>query len=420
MRPNFVYFICHDLGRHLACYGDETVPSPNLDAMAGSGVRFTHFFAASTACSPARGCLMTGRHAHEQGLMGLVNRGWDYAGRPRTTVHDLNDAGYFTQLIGLQHESPALEKLGYQGVWSESARADRVADKAVEFLGSRSPADGPFFLSLATGEVHLPFDHGRYQFDDPAEVALPAFLPDNQINRRQMGMFHGAIRFMDQHFGRILAALDDSPLGAGTIVVFTTDHGMAFPRAKSTLYDPGIGVAMIVRMPPGAGRGGQVRDELLSGIDLRPTLCELAGVPVGGEVSGRSFAPLLTGGDYRPREEIFSEKNFHKIFDPIRCVRTREYKYIRNFRDVPQLILPLDVEKAFPPESLRPDCAAPRAAEELYELGSDAGEEKNLTGCPERAAAAAELRRRLDEWMERTGDPILSDRDIPYPPEQFP
>ena len=419
MRANIVYFICHDLGRHLACYGDETIPSPNLDAMAEQGVRFSSFFAASTPCSPARGCRMTGRYAHDQGLIGLVNRGWDYPAAPRSIVHDLNDAGYLTQLIGFQHESSNVDDLGYQGVWRESMRADAVADEAVRFLHGRVGSSQPFFLSIGTFEVHLPFDKAEYNPDDPDKVALPSFLPDNDITRGQMAMFHGSIRFMDEQFGRILAALAETSLHENTIVVFTTDHGMAFPRAKSTLYDAGIGVALIVRMPKAMGGRTGPCDELFSGIDLRPTLCELAGATIDPDVQGRSFAPLLTGkGRYRPREEIYSEKNFHDCFDPIRCVRTRRYKYIRSFRELANLPLPQDIERAFPAGSLRPDALEPRPAEELYHIDADPGEERNLVGSAEHADDLTELRTKLQAWMEATEDPVLSGQDPPSPPEQ--
>jgi len=420
MKPNILYMICHDLGRHLSCYGDPTIRSPNLDKLAGEGVRFTNFFGASTPCSPARGCRMTGRYAHCQGLMGLAHKGWEYQPGTRSVVHDLNDAGYLTRLVGFQHETARPETLGYRQRWQESTRSDLVADEAIRFLGSSEACRGPFFLSVGVGEVHLPFDRDYYEFADPAEVALPAFLPDNEPTRRQMAMFHGAIRFMDEHLGRIVSALDDSPLRRNTIVIFTTDHGMAFPRAKSTLYDPGIGITLIFRMPESMGPGGSVRQELISGVDLRPTVCELAGAPIPDEVQGSSFASLLTGqGNYRARTEIFSEKNYHNHYDPIRCVRTDRYKYIWNLREAPYGLLPSDIEEAFPPRSRRPDLSAPRPEEELYDLSADPDEDHNLIGRAEHAEAADQLRAKLRQWMERTGDPFLSDKLIPYPPKQF-
>jgi len=420
MKPNILYVTCHDLGRHLGCYGDATIRSPNLDALAGEGVRFTRFFGASTPCSPARGCLITGRWAHATGLMGLAHIGWDLNDGVRTIAHDLADAGYHTRLVGFQHESPDPGKLGYHAVWRESVASDAVADEATRFLRSPDARRRPFFLSVGVAEVHLPFDRPQYDFADPAEVALPAFLPDNEPTRKQMAMFHGAIGFMDRHLGHLLAALDDGPLADSTIVVFTTDHGMAFPRAKSTLYDPGIGTTAIVRLPEAMGARRGVCNDLVSGVDLRPTLCDLAGLPTPPDADGRSFAAVLTGdGQYAPRGEIFSEKNYHNHFDPCRCVRTRRYKYIRNCRDAPYCLLPSDIDEAFPAFSRRRDLDAPRPAEELYDLSADPWENANLIDDPAHGAAAADLRARLQRWMADTDDPILRDPFIPYPPEQF-
>ncbi len=251
-------------------------------------------------------------------------------------------------------------------------------------------------------------------------MALPPFLPDNDLTRRQMAMFHGAIRFMDHHVGRLLGALDASGLRDNTIVIFTTDHGMAFPRAKSTLYDPGIGTACIVRMPEPTGLRGKTHEHLISSVDLRPTLCELGRARTGEEVDGRSFAALLAGGgEYRPRSDLFSEKNYHNHFDPCRCVRTDRYKYIRNFRDQIYGLMPSDIEMAFPARWRRRDLDAPRPPEELYDLAADPWEARSLIDDDAHAAARDELRRKLQEWMEQTHDPILKGRFIPYPPEQF-
>jgi arylsulfatase A-like enzyme len=179
-------------------------------------------------------------------------------------------------------------------------------------------------------------------------------------------------------------------------------------------------VSLIVRMPPGAGSAGEVRGELLSSVDIRPTLAALAGAECEADIPGRSFAPLLTGeGTYEPREEVFSEKNFHDHYDPIRAIRNERYRYVRNFRPGPNLLLPSDIQRDFPPTSRRPDHFAPRPAEELYDLQADPGEETNLIDRPDLAAVRDDLRARLDRWMESTDDPLLTTDLIPWPAEQF-
>lgn len=415
MAYNILHFICHDLGRELGAYGNQTVPSPHLDAFAAESVRFNNYFAASTPCSPSRGCIMTGKYAHTNGLIGLVNRGWDLPEEQTTIVDCLNDAGYHTALLGLQHERKDPSKSHYQYTWLESADAMRVAGQLAEYIES---VPEPFYINAGTFEVHLPFTQDHYHFDNPEEVELPFYLPDNPDNRLERARFHGAIRYMDEAFQAILDALHRTGLDRNTIVVFTTDHGEAFPRAKSTLFDNGIGTTLLVRHP-GAQPG--VRDELLSNIDLMPTLLEAANVDVPPDVQGRSFLPLITGdGPYRPRDEVFSEKNFHDHYDPVRAVRTPKYKYIRSFKDVPAIALPKDIADSIASNTLRPEAGEPRAPEELYDLETDPHEEHNRIEDPGLAGIRAELSVRVDAWMRDTADPLLETIDLPYPAEQYP
>jgi len=416
---NIIYIIPHDLGQELHCYGRRSILSPNLDRLAAEGVLFENYFCASPPCSPSRGCIMTGRYAHSNGLIGLVNRGWALPDNEPTIVNYLGEAGYSTHLFGGQHERADVHKYGYDELWLESARADKVCDAVIDFLQSRDPDAGPFYLNAMFFEVHLPFDKPQYTFADPAAVDVPGYLPDNPDVRLELARFHGAVRFMDEHVGRLLRALDASPLRENTLVVFTTDHGAAFPRAKSTLYDPGIGTALIMRLPPSlqAAQGRRVR-ELLSNVDLTPTLLELAGVPVPARVQGRSFAPLLTGGAYEPRAAVFCEKNFHDSYDPMRCVRTERYKYIRNFSDQPVIPLPTDIAKSIASRHLGPESDLPHPPEELYDLANDPWELTNLAQEPAARPLKEELCALLDGWMKATADPV--ENGMPPLPAQQP
>jgi len=421
-RPNIVMLICHDLGQHLGCYGAPGVPSETLNWIGERGVRFSHYYAGSTPCSPSRGCIITGRHAHTNGLIGLTHRGFSLNDDERTVVHDLNDVGYETYLFGFQHETDweRPERLGYRHVWRESTAADRVADRLAAFLRSPEAQRGPFYAVGGVSEVHLPFRRPQYVPDRPEEVFVPPWLPDTIHNRRELARFNGAIRFMDQAVGQVLSALDHSPVAENTLLIFTTDHGMAFPRAKSTLYDPGIGTALLMlwpvwHSPHGCGQAGTVRDEVLSNVDLAPTLLDAAGVPTPDRMQGRSFLPLITGeGDYEPRTEIVAEKNYHDHYDPMRCVRTARHKYIRSFEPRPMLLLPTDIAMSEPGCYLPPEALAPRPMEELYDLETDSAELTNLADDPALADVKTDLADRLQRWMEATDDPLLTG-SIPAP-----
>jgi len=419
-RPNILHFICHDLGQELHCYGNPTVESPRLDALAAEGVRFSRFFAASTPCSPSRGCIMTGRYAHSTGLIGLVNRGWDLPDREKTLVDHLNEAGYETWHFGLQHErkDPARNRYAHEigagrPVWIEAAGAD-----VIRFLGSADARRGPWYLNIGTFEVHLKFNRPLYVAADPAKVHVPSYLPDDPDVRLELARFHGAIRFMDLWIGHLLDALDRTGLREDTAFLFTTDHGAAFPRAKSTLYDSGIGTALIGRFPERLGVRPGTCGALLSNIDLAPTLLEMVGAPVPPEVQGRSFWPLLAGRPCEPRAEVYSEKSFHDRYDPMRCIRTDRYKYIRSFENVPNLPLPKDILDSIASRPLRPDALQPRPPEELYHLEADPGEEHNRAADPALRAVRDRLASRLEAWMRDTGD-FLPGPMPPPPPEQW-
>jgi len=418
MRPsNILHIIVHDLGAHLNCYGRQDVSSPNLDRLAGKGIRFARCFTASPPCSPARGCLMTGRYAHANGLIGLTHRGFDLPDGERTIVDHLNDAGYLTAHIGFQHERSDPLANRYQYNDQESIWCQEVTPRAVSYIDRLATRrEAPFYLNIGFQETHLPFDRPEYRPADPGDVVVPPWLPDNTWVRDELARFHGSIRCMDECVGSILETLASSGLDETTFVMFTTDHGMAFPRAKATLYDPGIETALIMRMPAGDGPAGVVAPELISSVDIAPTLLEIAGAPVPGAVQGRSFRGLLTGDSYEPRECVFSEKNYQDIYDPTRCVRTGRFKYIRSWTPQPRITISKDmIWESGVTRGMMPWAAEPRPAEELYDLSADAYETTNLAESPEAAGIRGYLRDRLEEWMSDTGDPLLRG-DVPRPP----
>ncbi len=244
---------------------------------------------------------------------------------------------------------------------------------------------------------------------DPATVRLPGYLPDNQATRREIADFERSLSMADAGAGRVLEALETAGLAENTLVIFTSDHGIAFPRAKGTLYDPGIQVGFLARWP-GRIEPGTSSPALTSNVDCMPTLIEAAGVECPGRVEGQSFLGVLRGESGGGRQEVFAEKTYHEHYDPIRCVRTDRFKYIRNFADRPRLVLPSDIYNSPTRQSISDDESiwGHREGEELYDLENDPGETKNLADSPGHAEILASLRARLGEWMGDTGDPLLS------------
>ncbi|MCK5805394.1 MAG: sulfatase-like hydrolase/transferase, partial [Lentisphaeria bacterium] len=279
-RPNVLILIPHDLGDHLNCYGHPTVRSPHLDGLASEGVRFTNYFTSAPECTSSRGCMLTGQHSHQHGLMGLGGWGWNlYPDVPHLAAR-LRDGGYNTHLFGMHHEGggPA-ESIGYQH--HVSPKGSRVADvcrNLIEFLRSPDSHSGtPWFASAGFSNVHRVWNNTPTF--SPDEVDVPPYLPDNPTIRDDLTRFHQDILEMDAAVGEVLRELRNSEAGKNTIVVFTTDHGAAFPHAKATFYDPGIHIPLIMHWP-GRMEGGRVFDQLLGNVDFTPTILECCGLPV--------------------------------------------------------------------------------------------------------------------------------------------
>lgn len=238
--------------------------------------------------------------------------------------------------------------------------------------------------------------------------SLPPYnLPDAPETRRDMASFKASARSLDQGIGAVLHALHDEGIAESTLVICTTDHGIAFPGAKATLFDRGIGVMMIVRGPSGF-TGGKVVDSMVSHLDVYPTLCELAGVDEPGWLQGSSLMPLVRGEAEDIHEAIYAETTFHAAYQPHRCVRTKRHKYIRRFDDFEHPVL-ANVDDSASKDYLVAagwgDTVIPE--EQLYDLVLDPAEGANLAGEPEAAGALEDMRGRLDAWMTETGDPLL-------------
>ena len=405
-RPDILLVICHDLGRHLGCYG-AGVHTPNLDRLAAEGVRFTQNFCTTPLCSPSRGSIQTGRYPHRTGLMGLVNRGWALPADEPTLPERLRAAGYRSWLFGLQHERRERTSMGYDTVVGTGpAHAEAVLPHLEAFL--REPPDGPFLAVVGLTETHRPFRNPRYTPDDPQTVRVPGYLPDRPEVRQDIADLQGLVKVVDGFMGQTLAALEAGGRARNTLVIFTADHGIAFPRAKSTLYDSGIGTALLIRWPA-ACPPGRTSHAMISNIDLMPTLVAAAGQPVPADIDGRSILDLLRGGPDHAREAIFAEKNYHDAYDPMRAVRTDRFKLIRRWGDGPDLVLPKDIAPC--PSATAPEIAAatqrPRRTIELYDVADDPWECQDRAGDASLAAVRAELEARLRRWMEETGDPLL-------------
>lgn len=405
-RPNILLIAVHDLGTRLRCGGYDTVPSENLDRLAGEGIRFTQHFCTAPYCSPSRGSIISGQYPHVNGLMGLVNLGWDWRSGNHTLATCIGAAGYDTHLFGFQHEArnDSVDRLGFQHVSDRSLKTKcRVVTPLVEDFLKQRDSGNPFYARVGFSEVHRSFQ--GYKPEDPAKVSLPDWVDDTPGAREDFAEYDGAIREMDGAVGRILDALEAGGMKENTLVVFTTDHGSPFPGAKASLYDPGINTTLLMRWPEGWA-GNQVSDTLLSNVDLFPTVLEIAGAQVPDGIQGRSFLPLLKGQDYAGRDFIFAGKNT-QASDIKRCVRTKRHKYIRNYDPGPSLMFSTDLEVSLTRRDMGNEHIEPRPEVELYDLEADPTEKRNLAGNDTFTYVERDLAGRLRALQEETCDPIL-------------
>ncbi|QHD85208.1 sulfatase-like hydrolase/transferase [Gordonia sp. JH63] len=407
-RDNVILVHWHDLGRHLRCYGADGVESPVLDDLAAVGIRFADAHATAPLCSPARGSLFTGRYPHGNGLVGLAHHGFEYFPDVQTLPALLAGAGYRSALFGMQHESADPGRLGFDSVDVSDSRCDYVVDRSQDWLRRHAHDDRPFFLTAGFFETHRPYPADEYKPADTSTIAVPGFLPDTDDVRDDLAGLHGSITKADSAVGRLLDTVAELGLDDSTWIVFVTDHGLAFPRAKSTLYAEGTGIALIMRPPSRLGITPTVYDDLFSGVDLTPTLLDLVGVDIPDTVDGDSHAPALVGTESTAvRTEVFTEKTYHDAFDPIRAVRTKDFSYIENYAARPALLLPLDIADSLSARSLdRQEVQQDRSRVELYDLRSDPHERNNLADDPSYAHVRDELARALADWRERTHDDL--------------
>jgi len=415
--PNIIVVICHDLGQHLGCYGRTDVRSPNIDAFAASAVRFDRSFCVAPQCSPSRAALWTGRFPHANGVVGLTHAGFanDLHPEEKHLAQLLRTSGYETHLFGGQHEARNTERCGHEYQVPHAPCRD-IASAFVDFLGKRTNRDRPLFAQIGFGEPHRPFPHDDVEAKPHDAVTVPPWLPDIPQVREDLAECEASIASADKAFGRIAQAIAASSITDNTVFIFTADHGIAFPHAKMTLYDPGIEVPFIITYP-GAPRG-VVRNEMISNIDVLPTLLDFAGLKHASNLHGRSFHSLPTGDAYMPNDAVFAEKTYHTYYDPMRAIRTDRWKLIANFEFAPYQETSPDYfnnAKSYPEVSLALGVRGEKLYHppfELYDLDADPNEQHNLADDPEHEATRNDLIRRLRQWMADTADPLL---DGPIP-----
>lgn len=414
-RPNIIYMHSHDTGRFISPHG-YAVPTPQLQAFAEGGTLFRQNFCIQPCCSASRAALLTGCYPHENGMLGLAHRGWSLYDYRQHIIHTLHDVGYTSALSGVQHVADFKKGnphniIGYEEKLEFDNKAGEDADDAACRYLAREH-DKPFFLAVGFGATHRPFKKAT-PADDPRYIAPPPFLPDTPENRQDMADYHASVRYLDERMGNVVQAVADNGLADNTLIIITTDHGIPFPYAKCHLTDHGLGV-MLMLQGPGIPAGACI-DQLVTHMDLFPSICELLEIDKPDWLRGKSLLPLLRGECEMLHDYVFGEMTFHASYEPMRSVRNTRYKLIKRFNK-DWLRAPLaNCDAGYSKTTwVEHGWADLRYHEvELYDLIFDPAERQNLADDPAYQQIRDELLARLDQEMRETGDPL---RDGPVEP----
>lgn len=452
-RPNIVLIVSDDHGREaLGCYGNPVIQTPHLDALAAAGTRFTEAYCTTASCSPSRSVILTGQHSHRNGMYGLQHDEHHFQSfaETRTLPVRLSEAGYRTARVGKFHVAPesvyAFQTVLSPGIANDPGAIGRspveMVELARDFISDADAA--PFFLYFATDDPHRSNTiraNGRPSFETYPQpnpfgnrpegrpgikpvvyraegVLVPPFLSDTPEARAELAEYYQAVSRLDQGVGRLIELLKESGRYESTLIIYLSDNGSAFPMAKTTLYDSGIRLPCIIRVP-GSLSPGVVQDAMINWADITPTLLDFAGVSAdAADFDGRSFRAGIEGQKLEGWDEVYASHNFHGItqYYPVRAIRNRQYKLIYNLES--QLAFPMAPDLLFSPtwiaaikdprqklgrRSLVDFSHRPRF--ELYDLQQDPDEVTNLAEDPAHQAELETLIAKLKSWQQASRDP---------------
>lgn len=410
-KPNFLFVIADDCTyRDIGCYGGQA-HTPNIDKLATEGMRFTQCFQAAPMCSPTRHNIYTGLYPVKSGA--YPNHTFVKEGT-KSVVHYLKPLGYRVALSGKQHINP-VEAFPFE----YSGKRKNPDFEAIDmFMGQCKESQTPFCLFVCSNEPHSPWNKGDASRYDASKLKLPPYFVDTEQTRETLTRYLAEITYYDGQVGDSLALLDKHGLADNTLVIVVSEQGSAFPFGKWTCYDTGLQSAFIARWP-GRIKPGTVSDAMIEYLDVLPTYVEAAGGKPASVLDGKSLLPVLFGKTKEHKEYVFGEMTTRGIYYGsehfgIRSIRSSKFKYIWNFTPeikFRNICTKSKIFKSWQEKAVSDADAADkvrryenRPGEELYDVTKDQYEWNNLAGEPKYAKVKAELRRRLLEWMEATGD----------------
>ncbi len=416
-KPNIVLFLADDVSwDDFGCYGNKMVKTPNIDRLAGQGIRFTNFFLTASSCSPSRNSIITGRYPHNTGAAELhTEPPLDMNSFPEM----LKMNGYYTAQAGKFHMGEYARR-GFD-ITHEDAKqnGDGGENLWIRTLQER-PNEKPFLMWFAAYDAHRPWGPNEFSGTHPPDAITPPFyLANAKGTKSDLAKYEDEIARFDHSVGQVVEELRRQKILENTVIIIMADNGRPFPHSKTRVNDRGMKTPFIVCWPKGIGIKEEVCSSLVSAIDIAPTFLELASVKIPKSVQGVSFVSLLNQPDRLFRNYVFAEHNWHDYEAHERMVRSKDYLYILNSRPQfansgpadalgsPSFKDLLDLSEKGTITQVQADVfLAPRPAEELYRNSADPDQVKNVLALAEYKNDLKNFRKILSEWMDQTGDDI--------------
>jgi N-sulfoglucosamine sulfohydrolase len=424
-RRNAVLIVADDLGMEVGCYGNKVIQTPHIDALAKNGTRFTYGFATVSSCSPSRACLYSGLFTHTSGQYGLAHAAHHFRSQEnlQSLPRVLKAAGYRCGIVGKNHVAPP-EAFPFDEIAANTRNVSLIAKKTKEYIAESG--DKPFCVIVGFGDPHRAgkgFANDQKYPDvkevqyDPKDIPVPFFLPDHADTRKDLAEYYQSVSRLDQGVGFVLDALKETKHADDTLVIFLSDNGIPFPGAKTTLYDPGLNLPLIVASPAQKQRG-VVNQAMASYVDVMPTILDWMQVKAPAGLPGRSLLPILEQEKPEGWDVVYGSHQCHEVtmYYPMRMIRTRTHKLILNLAHPLEYPAAADLyesptwqgvlkrsDKTLGERTM--EAYLHRPHEELYDLAKDPHESKNVAGDPKYADVLKDLRARLKEWQVKTKDP---------------
>ena len=423
--------------------------TPNIDRFAAGGFRFMNAHVHATSCIPSRNAVQTGRYLFNSGIEGFYQLPKDQV-TYKTTPDILRENGYFTMIRGKSsHSSPYTPYPGWDINFDDELKEKRINIRDTKTfyeytkkgINAAKAAGKPFYFSMDIHDPHTALysfsakkgkisttlnrddiDNPPSRIFKPGEIAMPKFLPDTPLARKEVTAYYNSVRRADDSFGNVIKALKDTGVYDNTLIVFFSDHGMPFPFAKTAMYYHSTHTPLMVRWPGVTKGGASDEDHLIGTIDILPTLLEIAGIEEPGGLDGRSFASILKGGrqDNRDFVYVMYEENVGGNRQPTRAVLSKDYSYIcnlwsdgvRRFATATRgMATTMEMERLASEGDKymqqRSELFTYNVPEQFFDLNKDADALNNLIDNPEYKKLIAKYQRQMVKTMKASNDPML-------------